>query len=228
MEGTPEARYSGMGSLDTLQQFADLTGGPAKTTNDIGTAVRQAMNDVRTSYLLGYYPPSENWDGKFHKLRLTCGRKGVRLQAKSGYYAWDEGLNDEEESLRGALASPFDAAEIGVRAALSGVANGGRAMHIDFRIDASDLRINQEGERYTAHLAMQAVGYAADGKMERTTVMPLDVNLSTLEYAKALKDGIASGRDVAMTFPAQKVRLLVFDRGVHAVGSLTIPVKTAQ
>ena len=60
------------------------------------------------------------------------------------------------------------------------------------------------------------------------TVMPLDVNLSTLEYAKALKDGIASGRDVAMTFPAQKVRLLVFDRGVHAVGSLTIPVKTAQ
>jgi VWFA-related protein len=82
--------YDGTQSLATLDTFANLTGGRPDAGKDIGAAVRQAVSDVRTSYQIGYYPPAANWDDKFHKLRITCTRKGVRIQAKTGYYAWRE------------------------------------------------------------------------------------------------------------------------------------------
>jgi len=227
-EGSPESRFTGVGSQYTLQQFANLTGGPTKSTAGIGDAVRQAMNDVRTSYTIGYFPPLENWDGKFHKLRVTCARKGVRIQAKTGYYAWQDPASDEEQALDDALTSSFDAAEIGMRAAMPQPFVAGRPLRIDFRVDASDVRMNQEGEKYTAHLALQMAAFAADGKPERTKVMPLDLSLSAAERAKAVTDGIAFTQSIALPATVEKLRLAVFDRGAYAIGSLTIPVKPAK
>jgi hypothetical protein len=188
-------RSIAMNSQETLQRLAELTGGP-KTMDDIGAAVRQAMNDVRTSYLVGYYPPPENWDGQFHKLRVTCGRKGVRFQAKAGYYASEKAVSDEQSALDGALASSFDAAEIGIRGVVSVGANpagasGGRMTHLEFRIDPSDVRISREGDRFTAHLALQLTGFMPNGKTERLRVTPLDVVMSSEEHGKVLKDGIS-------------------------------------
>ena len=139
MPGTPEAQYSGMGSQDTLQQMADLTGGPPQSTKSIGEVVRQAMNDVRTSYQVGYYPPPQNWDGKFHKLRVTSTRKGVRIQAKTGYYAWLDQTSDEQDALDSAAAPAFDASEIGMRGTKSARSKGPDITHFAVRVDPSDV-----------------------------------------------------------------------------------------
>jgi VWFA-related protein len=224
MEGTPEARTSGIGSEDTLQQFADLTGGTMKAGSDIGNAVRQAMNDVRTSYFLGYYPPQENWDGKFHKLRLSCARKGVKLQAKTGYYAWEETGSSEQDAFEDAMVSSFDAAEIGVRGLVSSDGANAKTKRFDFRIDGSDVRMGQQGDRYTGHLALELAAFTNDGKTAASKVVPLDLNLTGEEHAKALKEGIAFPEEVNLENNIQKVRLMVFDRETHAVGSLTIPL----
>ena len=72
-----------------------MTGGRPDAGKDIGAAIQQAMTDVRASYQIGYYPPERNWDGKFHKLRITTKRKGVKLQGKTGYYAWGGQPADE-------------------------------------------------------------------------------------------------------------------------------------
>jgi len=107
-------------SADTLNEFADMTGGRPNNGKDIGAAITQAMNDARTSYQLGYYSPFEAGDGKFHKLRVTCTRKGVRIQAKTGYYAWPQDPEAEAlQTIRLAVSQPSDAAEIGLRATIS-------------------------------------------------------------------------------------------------------------
>ena len=122
----PANGAAGMGSMDTLDQFAELTGGRPDAGKDIGAAVRQAINDARTSYQIGYYPPETNWDDKYHKLRVTCTRKGVRIQAKTGYYAWREGPGAKaEEAIESTIPTTFDAAEIGLRATLSSDPKGG-------------------------------------------------------------------------------------------------------
>jgi VWFA-related protein len=72
------------GNLATLDQFADLTGGKVYH-NDIEKAVEEVMAASRSGYLIEYDGP--RLDGKYHKIRVTCSRKGVRLQVKQGYYA---------------------------------------------------------------------------------------------------------------------------------------------
>ena len=72
------------GDLPTLEQFADLTGGKVYA-NDLEKAVKEVMAASRSGYVIEYDVP--RLDGKYHKIRVTCSRKGVRLQVKQGYYA---------------------------------------------------------------------------------------------------------------------------------------------
>jgi VWFA-related protein len=53
----------------TMRLLAERTGGKAfYGTNDISGAIRQAMNESRVTYTLGYYPAGVIWDGSFHEL----------------------------------------------------------------------------------------------------------------------------------------------------------------
>jgi VWFA-related protein len=222
-DGTPEARFSGIGSEDTLKQFADLTGGSIRFSGDIGPAIRQAMSDVQTSYLLGYLQPPEEWDGKFHKLNVTCSRKGVRLQFKTGYYAAAEVPADEQESLRQVMASSFDAAEIGIRGKLVPDPSG-KSLLLECHLDPADVPMEQSASGWVAHLAFQVEGIHAGGQSEHTAVTPFEVKLNAEEHVKALADGIPLARTIAFNDAWKKLRLAVVDRDSHAVGSLTLPV----
>jgi VWFA-related protein len=226
--GSPEAQYSGLGSQDTLQQMADLTGGPSRTTNSIGEVVRQAMNDTRTSYQIGYYPPAENWDGKFHKLRVTCKRKGVRIQAKTGYYAWLDQASDEQDALDAAVAPAFDASEIGMRGTQSASPKGAGTVRFALRIDPSDVRIAQQGERSVAHLDLQVVAYSGNGAGERSAADAVNLNWSAEELADVRRYGILLSKDIQLGDNVERVRFLVFDRDSHAIGTLTFPVTAGK
>jgi VWFA-related protein len=72
------------GAIDTLDKFAELTGGKVYA-NDIKKAVLEVMSASHSGYVIQYAAP--RLDGKYHKIRLTCARKGIRLQVKQGYYA---------------------------------------------------------------------------------------------------------------------------------------------
>jgi VWFA-related protein len=72
------------GDLAPLEQFAELTGGKVYD-NDIEKAVKEVMAASRSGYVIEYDGPPP--DGKYHKIRVTCFRKGVHLQVKQGYYA---------------------------------------------------------------------------------------------------------------------------------------------
>ena len=101
----------GYQSQDTLQQMADLTGGRAYPGNNVESAVPAAMASLRGSYLIRYEPPPQNWDGKFHKIRVNCERKGIHIQTQQGYYATVE--PPLRIAYEGAVSSTLDAPESG-------------------------------------------------------------------------------------------------------------------
>ncbi len=208
----------GTQSIATLEEFANITGGRSGGGKDIGAAVTQAINDSRTSYQIGYYTPENNWDNKFHKVRVTCKRKGVRIQAKTGYYAWSDPPGVEsEQAIKAAAGVPFDAAEIGLTGSLSG-------SQLKARIDAKDIAFAEAGDHYEAQLRIAVFGYAVDGRAENSTFVRAPLRYTAQERDKALNEGIAFTQKVAKADQFSKVRLIVFDRGSNAIGSLTIPV----
>ena len=219
---------TGMQSVATLDEFATLTGGRPDAGRQVGDTVKQAMNDLRFSYQLGYYPPATARDGKFHKLRVACRRKGVRIQAKTGYYAWAELPGSEaQQAIDAVTSTSYDSAEIGLRGTLSQDAKDPRAAHLDVRIDATDVVLSRDGDRYTGQLRLALVGYRADGLTQRSQVLPLDLNYNAQERDKALQQGIDFADNMVLVGDINKVRLVVYDRGSNAIGTLTILIDSS-
>jgi len=73
-----------------MDKLATDTGGRMINVGNNGKKLEDAFNQIqdelRTQYLLSYTPTNKKADGTYRKLDLTCG-KGLKIQAKKGYYA---------------------------------------------------------------------------------------------------------------------------------------------
>jgi len=72
---------------DSLDILTGATAGRTFSTIDLARAVTIIEGDADTNYTIEYQPSDQNWDGKYHKLRVTSVRKGIRLQSARGYFA---------------------------------------------------------------------------------------------------------------------------------------------
>ena len=73
-------------SQDTrvIHALADLTGGTVYDAN-LEKVISEIQGAARSGYVIQYAAPS--MDGKYHKVRVSSSRKGIRIQTKQGYYA---------------------------------------------------------------------------------------------------------------------------------------------
>jgi VWFA-related protein len=60
----------------------------------ISEVFSQIESDLRNLYVLGFTPPSDARDDKFHKLDVTTTHAGVSVRARAGY--WAEGVQSEK------------------------------------------------------------------------------------------------------------------------------------
>jgi VWFA-related protein len=225
--GIPESSQTapGVASADTLEEMAAMTGGKAFVNPDIPGAIHQALKDARSSYVIGYYPPPANWDGKLHKIKLKCARKGVRLVAKTEYMAYPPeaaGMQAEQAAMRAAMLSPFDASEIGLVAEATPDATTPAKTHLRLRIRAQDVSLLPVGDRFTGELALTYVMYGPDGRPQASEPMPLRMDLTQQQRDDVLKNGITAGGDLEFGPQVHKVRVVVFDNNSSAVGSVTL------
>jgi VWFA-related protein len=73
-------------SQDTLRELAEQTGGlAAVNTNNVTPAFERIVDANSRYYVLGYYPPTHQRDGRFHKIEVRVKRPGVRVEARRGY-----------------------------------------------------------------------------------------------------------------------------------------------
>ena len=213
--GASDAPGAGLASIETPEEFAGLTGGRAFHTVDITGAVAQAASDARMSYLIAYDPPLDKWDGKYHKIRVACSRKDVRLQTKQGYYAFaaDAHPGDQEKAaIETAVFSPFDVTEIGLNARLTRSAETLLALDLEVRIDIADVLLAREGDLFTGQVAVAVAGYRADGGSEASPSGTFAIRLSPEQREQAMKQGLSFTRLLALPANFGKLRVLVYDR----------------
>jgi VWFA-related protein len=98
-------------SQETLVTLAADTGGKAfLDSNDIALGVREAQQDLRSYYILGYYSTNSAEDGKYRRItvKLTNGMQ-AKLEHRPGYWAsktWQK-MNgqDREQQLKEAISA---------------------------------------------------------------------------------------------------------------------------
>jgi Ca-activated chloride channel family protein len=79
-----------IGGEHTLMQFASNTGGRVfyPSVAELDKAFTEILLDLRTQYMLGYYPKDLPKDAeRFHKVEVHVKRPDLRVSARSGYYS---------------------------------------------------------------------------------------------------------------------------------------------
>jgi VWFA-related protein len=214
----PAGAETGMGSQQTLQQFADLTGGRAFLNQDVKGAITQATGDARMSYQLAYYPTPQAFDGKYHKIKVTCTRKGVKVNSKSGYYASGDQLvtrTQQEATLDAAIESQYDSSQIGLDVVMAPSKKFYSSVHMDIGIDPGTA-VEPDGGKFLITL----VDIHADGKTGVSPSVALDYKLGT--------GPIPFTQERTVDGTVSKVRIIVMDSKTNAVGSITIPINPAD
>jgi Ca-activated chloride channel family protein len=79
-----------VGGENSLFQFATGTGGKTFLPS-VGAALDKAfdeiLRDLRTQYLITFYPKNVPLTrNRFHTVKLTTKKPGLRVQSRSGYY----------------------------------------------------------------------------------------------------------------------------------------------
>ena len=73
-----------------LKQLADKSGGRllrADTLGSLPDAFAQIAAELRTQYMLGYYPLNKDRDERYRKIKVATTRKNVAIRARPGYIA---------------------------------------------------------------------------------------------------------------------------------------------
>jgi VWFA-related protein len=211
-----------------MDQMTLLTGGHFYSRQDVRTVVNQVTQGAVGGYSIFYDPGPDNWNNKWHRIHVTCERKGVKLQLRERYYALTDSrppLERTKAVLMEALQSPTDLAEIGLRTKISLLADGKPGMHLDIRIDAADLLLREQGGKYSGAVYFLISDRSATAALGEPSVLDLHPELTAEQYKMVMKDGFPLTQDHPTSDAAREVRVIILDQNTNTVGSVTFPVK---
>ncbi len=221
---------SGPKNFDTMQILADATGGRAfYNTNDLEGAIRKAVNDSVVTYTLGFYSSNDDWDGKFHKLKVEVNRKGVEVRYRKGYLAEKEQTPTAKQTqarIEEAVRGPVEATGIEIQARTDPSdkpADG--TLRVLGKIFGQDITLEPKGERWVGSVELLFVQRAADGSVVDTFAQTLTLNLLKPRYDTMMQQGLIFTRYLTPNAKAFQIRIIAYDRPSGNMGSIYIPVK---
>ena len=212
-------------SRQTLELIAAQTGGRWYTSGGAAAALAGAAADARGRYELAYYFPAREDRAKDHKLRVESARKGIRLLTRAGY-SGEEATTDPDEAADEVFTrqshSPFEATDIALRVAVTRKPGG---IHMDIHVDAAGIFLEHRGERFHGSLSIKFALYRDGVLQSAEPAIHKELNYTQQEYDSAMKNGIVIPGDVAIAGLGQQVRVMVLDRAISGLGSVTVLVK---
>jgi VWFA-related protein len=223
----PQSGWLDTATFRTMRIFAERTGGRAfYNSNDLQGALRQASDDGQASYLLGYYPSHNSWNGKFREIKVKVSRPNVQLRYRRGYFAQPEVPTDpkyRQAELDTAMWSPLDATRLGFTVHIRA---SGRTLGFDFQINPRDVAFRDNGGKQECGLDVWLVEFGSKDAYLKTTGRTANLSLDQSSYDHAVQT-----KALSLTMPLDllpgtlMVRLLVRDIRSGALGSVSIPMK---
>lgn len=211
-----------------LAQMALLTGGQTFLKIDIRSVLKELAIDDSSAYEIVYDPSAANWDNKFHHIRITCERKGVKLRVRNRYFALQD-ARPPVERIRAALMdsfqSPHDATDIGIASKVSQPEGGTVGVHMDINITPSDILLREQGGKFSGAIYFLISDRGPTGPLGEPKVMSFNLDFTPAQHETIMSEGIRITQDHPTNDAAQTVRIIVLDQNTDAVGSSTFPVK---
>jgi VWFA-related protein len=209
--------------IDGIRKFAELTGGAAFfNSNDLGTAIRRAVEDSRLTYLLGYYTQNNTWDGKFRKIEVKVRRRGVDVRHRQGYFAIPQVLPGEgtrQDAIMDALESPLEATALPFEVSVQ--RSGGKTA-LAIHLDGTTPALEQRDGRWHGSLDVAVAQTLSSGQRTKEADVTVPLALDDAGRAEMLRQGLRLTVTVVPREDAHDVRVVVRDQTTGATGSVII------
>lgn len=218
----------------TMSEIASRTGGKAYyNTNDLKHAIRDAIDDASTTYTLGFYPDDEKYDGKFHTFKVKVeGRGGMDVRYRKGYFDFQDKPADEkvrQAEIRDAVWSPLDSSALGVVVQTRRTDKPApNSMEMIVYVDPTGIGLTPKGDRMSGKIDVFFVQKNDRGREFNGKDDGIDLNLSKANYETMMHNGFSYHQVVPLVAQATQLRIIVRDNASGTIGSVTIPLKSAQ
>lgn len=214
-------------NIDTMRLMADRTGGKAfYGTNNIAGAIRQAIDDSRLTYTLGYYPEHGKWDGSFHDIRVSVKSPGAQVRARTGYFALPLPAAAPLKSLQAVVAqtaiSQLEGTGIGMRVRVQPA--GPHVLLADLHFDLHEIGLQESSGHWTGTLQLVFLQLDRQEQIIQASDKTFHLDFSHAVYEKLLQEGMIDTRRIQLLPNAAQLSIVLRDASNANVGSISIPV----
>jgi hypothetical protein len=216
----------------TMETLAQRTGGRAYyNSNDLAEAIRGAIDDARVTYVLGYYPTHDAWDGTFHVLKVRVKRAGVHVRHRQGYFAFATPPRSEQTrraALIDAGRSPLDATGIAMTVRLAPDLPARGSLRMLLVIEPRHLTFEQSAGHWTGAVDVLLVQQAASGTNVTVANDTVRLDYAREGFEEVMTRGLIMVKDLDRAAGAHRLRVVVRDVASGNVGSVSIRADTIQ
>jgi VWFA-related protein len=227
-------------NIGTFQTFAGETGGKAfYNDNDLVAGFRQAVDDTRSSYMLGYYL-EDNAEPGWHKLHVDVAHPGAHIRSRAGFLAarYDAARPDAKDAnaidVQLAMTSPMNFTGIPMtvkwidngqtKPATAGVATNSDKRQVGFQIILPPHRAALDEAQNRISLNFVGIARTGHGDNAADFVKKIDGALKP-DVARRLDLAGIKFDSIMMLSPGYyNVRFVVRDNLSGRIGSVTAPV----
>jgi len=215
----------------TMSVLASATGGHAYfNTNDLAKAIRDAVDDSALTYTIGFYPASETFDGRFHKIDVkTPGHGGLSIHYRKGYYDVADQPHDEKArhaELQNAVWSPLDSSALGlVVKVTSAGSDHPNDIDVFVKIDPNGVGVSRNGDRNDGAIDLLMVQKNDRGKTFNGEDSTITLAMKPDTYQKVEKEGFVFHKVIPRAAQATMLRVIVRDASSGTLGSVTVPFR---
>jgi VWFA-related protein len=216
--------------FDTLNDFADMTGGRAfYNTNDLAGAFKKAADDGASYYMLEYYLDTHDTKAGWRKLKIKTDRKDVEVRARTGFFVTNATMNPlitRDSDMLNALQSPIEGTGVPMTVEWVTVASAGdnkkKAVFFAHMAPGS-LSLDPAG-RDQLNFDFAALAYDKNGKEAVRSAERFEKPVPAAQLASVRANGVGFRNALELTPGKYTVRFVVRDNVTGKVGSLTAPI----
>jgi VWFA-related protein len=220
-------------SLDTLDEFAEMTGGKAfYNTNDLASSFKRAADDASSYYLAGYYLDTHNNHSGWRSLKVKIDKKDADVRARKGFFVTNATIHAEltrDSDLSYALTTPIEGTGVPVTIQWLGNSGDGAKKTAQFfvRLPPGSVSIeNTEGQNHLnfEFAAAAFADHSKDGKPVLTEGKTINTAVADAQMATLQTKGIGFKNSLELGPGQYTVRVVIRDNLTGKVGSVTAPL----
>lgn len=215
--------------FDTLNDFADMTGGKAfYNTNDLAGSFRRAADDASSYYMLSYYLDTTNNKPGWRKLQVKVAKKDTEVRARNGFFVTNATMNpllSRDRDMNNALHAPIEGTGVPVTVQWLGLAADGDKKKATFQahMPAGSLTFDPAG-RDQLNFEFAALAFDKTGKEAGQAAQSFTRPVPEAQLASVRANGLNFRNSLELAPGQYTVRFVVRDNVTGKVGSVTAPL----